>query len=298
MAVSVTQLHPMFVGDVTGLDLSDPAADTQYPALQAALDQHAALIFHGPALTQERQVAFCGMFGPLEGEGKSVGILKTDIKRRVDVRLADISNLDEEGKVLGQQDRRRMFALGNQLWHVDSSFKAIPAKYSMLHAHSVTPEGGETQIADTRAAYEALPQKMKDRVEDLVAVHSIFCSRQKLGFTDFTDEERAALPPVKRPLVRFHKESGRKALYLASHAEYILGMEVPDGKMLLRDLIEHCTQPQFVHTHTWAIGDLIIWDNRCTLHRGRPYDEALYRRDMRRATIEDHENYEADLAVA
>lgn len=296
--MTVTQLHPLFVGDVTGLDLSDPGADAHYPALQAALDEHGVLIFHGPALSQERQVAFCGMFGPLEGEGKSVGILTTDIKRRVDVRLADISNLDEDGKVLGQQDRRRMFALGNQLWHTDSSFKAIPAKYSMLHAHSVTPEGGETQVVDTRAAYDALPSKMKDRIEDLVAVHSIFCSRQKLGFTDFTDEERAALPPVKRPLVRRHKESNRKALYLASHADYILGMEVPDGKMLLRDLVEHCTQPQFIHTHTWAVGDLMIWDNRCTLHRGRPYDEAAYRRDMRRATIEDHDGDEADMAVA
>jgi len=139
---------------------------------------------------------------------------------------------------------------------------------------------------------------MKEQIDDLIAVHSIFCSRQKLGFTDFSDAERAALPPVKRPLVRMHKESGRKALYLASHADYILGMEVPDGKMLLRELIEHCTQPQFIYTHIWAVGDLMIWDDRCTLHRGRPYDEAAHRRDMRRATIEDHENHKADLAVA
>ena len=180
-----------------------------------------------------------------------------------------------------------MFNLGNQLWHTDSSFKRIPAKYSGLHGHSVTPEGGETQIADTRAAYDALPQRMKDQIEDLVAEHSIFCSRAKLGFTDFTEEERAALPPVHRPLARTHPASGRKAIYVASHASHILGMEVPDGKMLLRELIEHCTQREFIYTHKWEVGDLVIWDNRCTLHRGRPFDEARYRRDMRRATVMD-----------
>ena len=287
MGITVNQLHPNFVGDVVGIDLSDPATDALYPELQAALDQYGVLIFHGPPLSQERQVAFCGQFGRLEGEGKNVGVLSTGIKRRVVETLADISNLDEDGKVLGQQDRRRMFALGNQLWHTDSSFKAIPAKYSMLHAHSVTPEGGETQFADTRAAWEELPDKMKSRVEGLIAEHSIFCSREKLGFTGFTEEERAALPPVHRPIVRHHRESGRDCLYLASHASHILGMEIPDGRMLIRDLMEHMTQPHLIHTHIWSVGDLVIWDNRCTLHRGRPYDEANHRRDMRRATVED-----------
>ena len=287
MGIEIKQLHPNFVGEVRGIDLSDPAIDAHYPELQAALDRYAVLIFHGTPLSQERQVGFCGLFGRLEGEGKNVGVLSTGIKRRVVETLADISNLDEDGKVLGQQDRRRMFALGNQLWHTDSSFKAIPAKYSMLHAHSVTPEGGETQVVDTRAAWDELPDKMKARVEGLVAEHSIFCSREKLGFTGFTDEERAALPPVHRPIVRTHAESGRKCLYLASHASHILGMEVPDGKMLIRELLEHMTQPHLIHTHTWEVGDLMIWDNRCTLHRGRPYAEANHRRDMRRATVED-----------
>ncbi len=287
MDVEVKQLHPNFVGEVHGVDLSDPAVDALYPELQAALDQYAVLIFHGAPLSQDRQVEFCGLFGALEGEGKNVGVIQTGIKRRTKTALADISNLDEDGRVLGQRDRRRMFALGNQLWHTDSSFKAIPAKYSMLHAHSVTPEGGETQMVDTRAAWDELPDKMKARVEGLVAEHSIFCSREKLGFTDFSADERAALPPVHRPVVRRHSESDRKCLYLASHASHILGMEIPDGRMLIRDLIEHMTQPHLIHTHTWAVGDLIIWDNRCTLHRGRPYDEANHRRDMRRATVED-----------
>ena len=287
MALDIHELHPLFAAEISGIDLADPGADALYPQIQAALDRYAVLVFHGTRMPQDRQIAFAGLFGHLEGAGKNVGVIKTGIERRLETRLADISNLDEAGDVLVARDRRRMFALGNQLWHADSSFKAIPAKYSLLHAHSVTPSGGETQFTDTRAAWEELPDKLKARVEGLVAEHSIFCSRAKLGFSDFSAEERAALPPVHRPVVREHRESGRKALYLASHADHILGMEIPDGKMLIRELIEHMTQPHLIHTHSWAVGDTVIWDNRCTLHRGRPYDEAHHRRDMRRATIED-----------
>lgn len=283
MAMSVTQLHPLFVARIDGVDLTQPFTPETFAPIQAAMDQYGAIVIKGPTLTQEQQIAFAQNFGTLEGDT----ILKTDRKMRIAPQLADISNLDEKNKVFGHNDRRRMFNLGNQLWHTDSSFKRIPAKYSGLHAHSVTPEGGETQIADTRAAYDALPQKLKDQIEDLVSEHSIFCSRQKLGFTDFTEEERAALPPVHRPLVRKHPASGRKAIYVASHSSHILGMEIPDGKMLLRELIEHCTQREFVYTHKWEVGDLLIWDNRCTLHRGRPFDEAKHRRDMRRATVMD-----------
>jgi len=290
MAITIKQLHPLFVAEVQDFDLSDPAADALYPEIKAALAQHGVLVFHGPTLSQERQVAFCGLFGTLEGSGKNVGVLTTGIKRRTIDTLADISNLDEDNRVLEYGDRRRMFALGNQLWHSDSSFKRVPAKYSMLHAHSVVPEGGETQIADTRSAWDDLPDRMKARVEGLVAEHSIFCSREKLGFYDFSAEERAALPPVHRPVVREHKESGRKALYLASHASHILGMAVPDGRMLILELMEHMTQPKYVYTHRWAVGDMVIWDNSYTLHRGRPYDEANHRRDMRRATVEDSDS--------
>lgn len=283
MQISVNQLHPLFVAQIDGADLTGSFTPETFAPIQAVMDEHAVLVFKGPTLSQDQQISFAQNFGTLEGDS----ILKTGVKHRIKPQLADISNLDEDNRVLGQQDRRRMFALGNQLWHTDSSFKRVPAKYSGLHAHSVTPEGGETQIVDTRAAYDALPTKMKTQIDDLVAEHSIFCSRQKLGFTEFTDEERAALPPVHRPLVRRHPASDRKAIYIASHAARILGMEIPDGKMLLRELVEHCTQPDFIYTHVWEVGDLVIWDNRCTLHRGRPYDEANHRRDMRRATIMD-----------
>ncbi|MEO1494583.1 MAG: TauD/TfdA family dioxygenase [Pseudomonadota bacterium] len=286
--MEVSELHDGFVGEVTGLDLADPASDVHHVQLQATLDQLGVLIFHGTPMDPERQVGWARQFGTLEGEsGHNVNIIKETEASRLAPQLADISNLDQDNQVMGTQDRRRMFALGNQLWHTDSSFKRVPAKYSALHAHSVTPEGGETQFADMRAAYEALPATMKARIEGLVAEHSIFCSRGKLGFTDFTDAERAALPPVHRPLVRTHPLTGRRSLYLASHASHILGMEVPDGKMLLRELMEHATQREFLHTHTWAVGDVVIWDNRCMLHRGRPYDDTRYKRDMRRATVQD-----------
>lgn len=289
MPITVEKLHPKFAARIGGVDLSRKLPDETRRAIQAALDQYGVLVFPGLPLTEDQQADFAENFGQLE---RSNIIMK--VKARIGGRLADISNIDENDQVFEEDDRRRMFSLGNQLWHTDSSFKKIPAKYSMLHAHVVTPEGGETQVVDTRAAYEALPQKMKDRLEWLVAEHSIFTSRAKLGFTDFTQEERDSLPPVGRPLVREHKESGRKALYLASHISHIRDMNVPDGKMLVRELIEHATQKEFIYELKWQVGDLMIWDNRCTLHRGRPYDDTLHRRDLRRATLEDLEFAEVE----
>lgn len=282
MTIVVEKLHDKFAARIRGVDLTKPLPVDVRKDIQAALDRYAVLVFPGAPLTEDQQADFAENFGQLE---RSNIIMK--VKARIGGRLADISNIDENEQLFGEYDRRRMFSLGNQLWHTDSSFKKIPAKYSMLHAHVVTPEGGETQVVDTRVAYETLPQKMKDRIDGLVAEHSIFTSRAKLGFTDFTDEERASLPPVARPLVRSHKESGRKALYLASHISYICDMNVPDGKMLVRELLEHATQKEFIYELKWRVGDLMIWDNRCTLHRGRPYDDTLHRRDLRRATLED-----------
>jgi alpha-ketoglutarate-dependent 2,4-dichlorophenoxyacetate dioxygenase len=295
MAFSLSTLHPLFAAQVSGVDPSRPIDPSDWAAIQDALGQYGILVFKGPTLTPEEQVAFASHFGPLESQN---GVLTTGRSARVTPRLVDISNLDENNDVLNQADRRRMFALGNQLWHTDSSFKRTPAAYSLLHAHSVTPEGGETQFVDMRVAWETLPQKLQARIEDLWAEHSIFCSRAKLGFTTFTDAERAATPPVHRAVVRVHPGSGRKTLYLASHASHIIGWPVPDGRMLIRELIEHATQPRFIYTHRWSVGDLVIWDNRCTMHRGRPYDEANHRRDMRRATIQDLDPAVQDLATS
>ena len=295
MTVAFRKLHPFFAGEVAGIDLTQPLDDQMRDAIVAGLNEYAVLVFHGPCLTEDDQVAFADRFGKLEPQN---GVLTTGVKQRVSPKLVDISNLDENNGLLDRNDRRRMFSLGNRLWHTDSSFKKTPAKYSMLHAHTVVPEGGETQFVDTRAAWDALPQRMKQQVDALIVEHSIFTSRAKLGFTKFSEQERLATPPVLRRLVREHPGSGRKALYLASHASHIIDWPVPEGRMLLQDLMEHATQPQFVHTHRWQVGDLVIWDNRCTMHRACAYDADAYRRDMRRATIQDLDPAQQDLRVA
>jgi alpha-ketoglutarate-dependent 2,4-dichlorophenoxyacetate dioxygenase len=283
MATSVRQLHPLFVGEVSGVDLRQPMDAATAAQIVAAADQYAVLVFHDQAITDAQQIAFSRLLGPLE---TTIKAYRPGHKPRLDLHISDVSNLDEESRVLAADDRRRMLGLGNRLWHTDSSFKAIPARYSLLSARAIPGEGGETQFADMRAAYDALSPAMQARIEGLVAEHSVLYSRSTIGFTDFTDEERARLPPVPQRLVRVHPGSKRKTLYLASHAGWIRGMQIPEARMLLRDLMEHATQREFVHTHQWKVGDLVMWDDRCTMHRAREYD-MTQPRDMHRTTVSD-----------
>jgi alpha-ketoglutarate-dependent 2,4-dichlorophenoxyacetate dioxygenase len=285
MTISVTALHPLFVGNVSGVDLRDPVDQETFCKIAQALDRYAVLIFRGQPLTDEQQIAFSCLFGPLE---TAVGSMRKDRKSRLGERLlADVSNLDGNDKIRAASDPWRLMQLANQLWHTDSSFKRVPGKLSFLSAHELPPAGGDTEFADLRAAYDALDATTKERIEDLVAEHSMFHSRSLLGYTDFTEEERAAFPPVPQSLVRVHPGSGRKTLYLASHASHIIEWPVEQGHALLGSLTEFSTQPQFVYQHHWRLNDLVVWDNRCTLHRARPYDDAGHRRDMRRTTVED-----------
>jgi alpha-ketoglutarate-dependent 2,4-dichlorophenoxyacetate dioxygenase len=283
MAISVRQLHPLFVGEVSGVDLREKMDAATASQIVAAADQYAVLVFRGQTITDEQQIAFSRNLGPLE---TTIKAYRPGHKPRLDLHISDVSNLDEESRVLAADDRRRMLGLGNRLWHTDSSFKAVPARYSLLSARAIPGEGGETQFADMRAAYDALPEAMKARLEGLVAEHSVMYSRSTIGFTDFTDEERAKLPPVPQRLVRVHPGSKRKTLYLASHAGWIRGMQIPEARMLLRDLMEHATQREFVYTHRWKVGDLVMWDDRCTMHRAREYD-MTQPRDMHRTTVSD-----------
>ena len=295
MTISVTAFAPSFAAEITGLDMAAPLDAGTRDLVVGAIDQYAAVVIRGEPVSQDAQVEFAKNFGPLDAVN---GVLTTDIERRVSEELVDISNLDEDSNILDLDDRRRLFNLGNRLWHTDSSFKRVAAKYSMLHAHSVPPEAGETQVCDLRAAYDALSDAMKSRIEEMVAVHSIFTSRALLGFDHFSDEEHAALPPIRRPIVRVHPGSGRKTLYLASHIGRIVGRPVAEGRLLARDLMEHATQRQFVYTHHWRVGDTLIWDDRCTMHRALPFDEARYERDMRRATVMEIEAAEVDEETA
>ena len=284
MSILVEALHPTFVGAVSGPDLSGPVDHGTISEIEAALEHHAVLVFRNQGLDDEQQISFARQFGPLE---TSIGTIRKNRKRRLRSELVDISNLDCNNSVRPLEDSWRMMLLANELWHTDSSFKRVPGKYSLLSAREVPRVGGETEFADLRAAYDALDETTKRRVADLVAEHSIFHSRSLVGYNDFTDEERAALPPVPQTVVRVLPSGGRTTLYLASHASHIVGWPVEQGRRLLADLIDFATQPRFVYRHRWAVGDLLMWDNRCTLHRARPYDDANHRRDMRRITIED-----------
>jgi alpha-ketoglutarate-dependent 2,4-dichlorophenoxyacetate dioxygenase len=285
MAIEIRQLHPHlpFAGEVGGVDCCVPLDTDALRTIVDAINRYAVLVFHGQRLTDDRQVAFARQFGETE---TSTQVHRGDEKLRLRPEMADVSNLDADHKPFARDNRRRMFNLGNMLWHTDSSFKRVPGALSMLFAHQIPPSGGETEFADLRAAYEALPSDRKAQIENLVAEHALMHSRMKLGFTEFSEQERRAMPPVPQRLVRIHPGSRRKTLYLASHASHILGMPVPEGRMLLLELIEHATQRRFVHRHTWQAGDFVIWDNRCTMHRGRPYDES-YPRDLRRVTTSD-----------
>ena len=289
MAVQIRQIHPHFVGEVSGVDISVPLDGTTVAALKAGIDACGVLVFHGQRLTDAQQIEFVKNFGAPERYALSY---RNNVKLRLQTpEMVDVSNLSAEtGKPETGASRSRMVNLGNRLWHTDSSFRLPAGGLSMLYAHAVPPPSehgkGDTEFADTRAAYEALPASRRAMLEAMEAEHSLMHSRAMMGFTDFTPEERAALPPVRQPLVRTNPRTGRKALYVASHASHIIGLEVPEGRLLLAELIEHITQPQFVHRHEWRVGDLVIWDNRATLHRGRPFDED-HARDLRRVTTKD-----------
>ena len=287
MAITITPLHPQIGAEIRGVDLRRPVAPDVFATIDAAFNRHAVLVFPEQPLGDEQQIAFSRLFGPLETSPEYAGSKKSRLPHR---EIADISNLDPEGRVMSAEDKRLLFNRGNQLWHTDSSFKYVPARCSLLSAREIPPAGGETEFADLRAAYDALPEARKQALEGLVAEHSIFRSRALIGFTEFNEEIHRELPPVPQLVVRRHAGSGRKTLYLASHASHIIGWPLEDGRRLIEELIAFATQPPFVYQHRWRVGDLVIWDDRCTMHRGRPYDDTRYRRDMHRTTVSDEVN--------
>jgi alpha-ketoglutarate-dependent 2,4-dichlorophenoxyacetate dioxygenase len=281
MAVSIRQIHPVFVGEVSGVDLRQSLSCDGVAAIDGGMDRYAVLVFHDQNITDEQQIAFTRNFGEIENSAG--GNVTQPHEKRLDSLMNDVSNLGHDNRPLPRDDRRRLFNLGNQLWHSDSSFRAIPAKYSLLSARTVATKGGNTEFADMRAAYDALDNETNALVEDLVCEHSLLYSRGLLGF-EATPEERAMFRPVRQRLVRTHPVTGRKSLYLASHAGTIVGWPMPEARALLRDLTEHATQPQFVYVHKWRQYDLVIWDNRQVMHRARRFDESEVR-DMRRTTV-------------
>jgi alpha-ketoglutarate-dependent 2,4-dichlorophenoxyacetate dioxygenase len=281
VTITFQPLHPLFAGELSGIDTTRSLSREQVAALEDGMDRYAVLVFRDQRLTDEQQLVFSRNFGELEFT-RGTGISKPG-ELRLDPAFADVSNLDKDNVPLARDNRRRLYSLGNRLWHSDSSFKATPATYSLLSGRIVVDKGGETEFADMRAAYDALDDATKEQIEELVCEHSLQYSREQLGF-DLTPEERATMRPVRQRLVRKHPVTGRKSLYLASHIGTIIGWPVPEARALIRDLIEHATQSRFVYTHKWRQWDLVIWDNRQTMHRVRRYDE-MNVRDMRRTTV-------------
>jgi alpha-ketoglutarate-dependent 2,4-dichlorophenoxyacetate dioxygenase len=287
MTIAVNPLHPHIGAEVSGIDAAAPLDHETLAELWRAIDRYSVLVLKRQSITDAQLKAFAVRFGELEVPRSAL----QGGRRRLDIQeIGDISNLDEDSNVRAREDRRRLDMLGNRLWHTDASYMPVPVVLGMLFAVAVpsaSPFGaGETEFADMRAAYDALSDDMKVMIDDLVAEHDIFYSRGLIGFTEFNPGDREKYPPSRQRLVRRHPGSRRKTLYLSAHAERILGWPVAEGRLLLQDLNTHATQPQFVYSHKWAKGDLAIWDNRCTMHRGRPHDENAPR-DLRRATTLD-----------
>jgi alpha-ketoglutarate-dependent 2,4-dichlorophenoxyacetate dioxygenase len=282
MSLSIQPITPHFAAKASGVDLRSKLTSAEVAAIEAGMDRYAVLVFPDQRIDDDEQLAFTRNFGEIEAA--QGGNITKDHEYRLRHGMIDVSNLDQHGQPYDRNDRRRMFNLGNRLWHSDSSYRAVPAKYSLLSARTVATRGGNTEFADMRAAYDALDNEMQAVVEDLICEHSLLYSRGSMGFTELSEDERAMFKPVRQRLVRTHPVTGRKSLFLSSHIGTIVGWQIPEARDLIRELIEHATKPQFVYAHAWGKYDLVIWDNRQTMHRVRRFDESQPR-DMRRTTV-------------
>ncbi len=286
MGFNIRPVHPVFVGEVTGIDICQPLSREQVAAIEAGMDQYAVLTFPDQPLTDEQQCVFSANFGELEVT-LAGQMAKPEHRRFGDrLELGDISNLDgNSDRLRARDDSRRMYALANRLWHSDASFRAIGAGYTLLHARVVPSKGGNTEFADMRAAYDALDDATKAQVEDLITEHSIIFSREQIGFEVRSDENADKLKPVRHRLVITHPVTGRKSLYLSSHIGGIVGWPVPEARAFIRDLTEHATQPQFVYSHKWQVNEMVMWDNRTVMHRATRFNDLKELRDLRRTSI-------------
>jgi len=284
MSLQLKPLHPLFVAEASGIDLTRPLSTDEVKQVNAAMNRYAVLVWRNQPMTQQEQLGFAGSFGPLDTGMKRV--FQRPYERLEDERLIDISNVDGTGQVAKRDSPKNLSNFANQLWHSDSSFKNPRAAYSMLHAVILPSKGGDTEFTDLRAAYDALPGDLKEECATLQAEHYVLHTRIMLGDDAYTDAQKKAIPPATWPLITTHPGSGRKVLFVGVHARQILGWPTAEARMFLSDLLEHATQRQFVYTHKWQVGDTVMWDNRATLHRGRRYPLSD-RRELRRTTVDD-----------
>lgn len=284
MPITFKKLHPTFMAEVSPIDLREVNDEGTFEELRKGMDEYGVLVFKGQQFSHQEQLDFAQRFdGELHSKTSNSAVGKN---RFGNDALTDISNVTQEGDIMSLNDRRRMNNISNRIWHTDASFVNPAGRYSMLYARNIPPVRADTQFADMRAAYDELDEEAKKTIADLHVFHSIVYSRHTMGF-DFAEEERAKLPGAIQPLVKMTEGSTRKALYLASHADYVVEWPIPEGRLLLKDLMEHATQPQFVHYHEWTVGDFLIWDNRTTMHRARPFDDVVYKRELTRVTTLD-----------
>ena len=283
MPIAIRQLHPVFAGEVSGIDCREPPKAEEVAAIHAGMNEYAVLVFRDQNIADVEQIAFTRQFGELENYATAGHVRKRE-DHRLGPGIADFSNLDRHGNIMSDDDRVWFFKLGDRLWHSDSSFRPVPAKYSLLSGRVLPSWGANTEFADMRAAHDALDERTKAEIEDLICEHSLMYSREAIGFTELTPHEIAAFTPVRQRLVRTHPATGRKSLFLSAHAGAILGWTIPEARMFLRDLTEHATQREFVYSHAWRPCDLVMWDNRTTMHRARRFDRNEVR-DVRRTTL-------------
>ena len=287
MIIKTREQFPDFVGFISDIDLKTSLSDLLIKEIDDAINKYAVLVFKDQNINNEDQVRFTQYFGKIEASGKTSNITKAS-DRRLPTELADVSNLDKDNNPFTINDPRRIFNLGNRLWHTDSSFKSVPAKYSLLSGRNISKEGGNTEFGDMRAAYDNLDVKDKNKIEEMICEHSLIYSRQRLGFDmvkELSSEQIKNFAPVEQPLVRQNKLTNRKTIFLSSHIGKIKNWIRPDSMCFIDDLIEYATKDEFIYVHKWVQNDLIIWDNRQTMHRARAYDDLTEHRDMRRTTV-------------
>jgi alpha-ketoglutarate-dependent 2,4-dichlorophenoxyacetate dioxygenase len=280
VAISIERIHPHFGARITGVDLARRLDDAEFAGIFEAFNEYSVLVFPKQPLSDDEQIALSRRFGGLE---RTIGSIAN--KPKLARQIADLSNVDADGNMIDPADKRMIYHSANQMWHTDSSFKRVPALASMLSGRECPPEGGETEFASMRVAYERLSDEKKRMLEGRIAIHSFAYSRGLVAKGLLRPEDEAEVPPVEQVLVRTNPVNGRKSIFVASHASHIVGMPVEEGRALVHELIDLATHPDNVYRHVWTAGDLVMWDNRCMLHRGRPWDGTRYRRVMHRTTV-------------
>ena len=280
MSVEIRPLHEQFGAEVVGVDATREMTPDEFAPIMKAFETYSVLLFRGPVMTDKQQIALSEHFGIVQVAFKANQTGGSMFSRQSNINF-------ETNEIFPSEHHRMTFLKANMLWHTDSSYMNCASLCSILASREVPPSGGNTEVVSTRAAYEKLPQALKDRIEDLMVIHSLSYARDKMDMSILTDEQRDAAPPVKHPLVQVNPANGKKSMLIGAHAAFIDGWTEEDSRELLDELVEYSTRLEDIYSHVWQNGDAIVWDNRCILHRATPFESNKYRRHLERTTITD-----------